>query len=54
MRETSRPWEVIMINSKRRGHTPSQEVVAGNGLLHRRALLGHGIALAGARALPGP
>src|SRR5438105_12735872 len=40
--------EDIMINSKRRGHTPSQEFVAGNGLINRRALLGHGIAIAGA------
>ena len=42
-----------MINSKRRGHTPSQELVAGNGLINRRALLGHGIAIAGAMSTAG-
>ena len=42
-----------MINSKRRGHTPSQEPVAGNGLINRRALLGHGIAIAGAMSTAG-
>ncbi|MGB8041814.1 MAG: molybdopterin-dependent oxidoreductase, partial [Pseudolabrys sp.] len=42
-----------MINSKRRGHTPSQELVASNGLINRRALLGHGIAIAGAMSTAG-
>ena len=42
-----------MINSKRRGHTPSHELVAGNGLINRRALLGHGIAIAGAMSTAG-
>ncbi|HEY2134603.1 MAG TPA: sulfite dehydrogenase [Xanthobacteraceae bacterium] len=37
-----------MDDPKRRGRTPSFETVAGNGLLNRRALLGQGIALAGA------
>src|SRR6202521_1339349 len=42
-----------MIHSKRRGRTPSQEPVAGNGLINRRALLGHGIAIAGAMSAAG-
>jgi len=38
-----------MVVFKRRGDTPAPEdVVAGNGLLHRRALLGKGLMLAGA------
>ena len=40
-----------MSTGKRRdrgGNTSSIDDVAGNGLLHRRALLGRGIALAGA------
>src|ERR1700687_4092494 len=42
-----------MIHSKRRGRTPSQEPVAGNGLINRRALLGHGIVIAGAMSAAG-
>ena len=38
----------------RRGRTPSLDPVAGNGLINRRALLGQGIAVAGATAPPGP
>jgi sulfane dehydrogenase subunit SoxC len=34
--------------SKRHGRTPSLDPVAGNGLINRRALLGQGIAIAGA------
>jgi sulfane dehydrogenase subunit SoxC len=37
-----------MSHSKRRGRGPSLEPVAGNGLINRRALLGHGFAVAGA------
>jgi sulfane dehydrogenase subunit SoxC len=37
-----------MSRSKRRGHGPALEPVAGNGLINRRALLGQGIAVAGA------
>ena len=48
MCKISRIREDIMINSKRVGRTPSQERVAGNGLIDRRVLLGHGIAIAGA------
>jgi len=33
---------------KRRGFAPPLEQVAGNGLIHRRALLGSGIMFAGA------
>ena len=39
--------------SKRRGRTPSFDPVAGNGLINRRALLGQGIALAGAAGITG-
>ena len=39
-----------MTNRTRRGGTPPFEQVAGNGLLDRRALLGRGIAIAGAAA----
>ena len=53
MHKTSSTWEDIMSNSKRRGHTPSQDLVAGNGLINRRALLGHGIAIAGAMGAAG-
>jgi hypothetical protein len=53
MRKTSRIREDIMINSKRVGRTPSQEPVAGNGLIDRRVLLGHGIAIAGAMSTAG-
>src|SRR5262249_10947483 len=42
-----------MSTSKRRGRTPSVDAVAGNGLINRRALLGQGIALAGAAGLTG-
>jgi sulfane dehydrogenase subunit SoxC len=37
-----------MSHSRRRGRGPSLEAVAGNGLINRRALLGQGIAVAGA------
>src|SRR5579859_7949320 len=37
-----------MATSNRRGRTPSLDLVAGNGLINRRALLGRGIAVAGA------
>jgi len=39
-----------MTTRKRNGEAPPVEQVAGNGLLHRRALLGRGIMLAGAAA----
>src|ERR1700720_2169908 len=42
-----------MSTSKRRGRTPSLDAVAGNGLINRRALLGQGIALAGAAGITG-
>ena len=42
-----------MGTSKRRGRTPSFDDVAGNGLINRRALLGQGIALAGAMGVSG-
>ena len=42
-----------MTTSKRRGRTPSLDAVAGNGLINRRALLGQGIALAGAMGVAG-
>ena len=38
---------------RRRGRTPSFDPVAGNGLINRRALLGQGIALAGAAGISG-
>ncbi len=37
-----------MSNSPRRGRAPSSDFVAGNGLINRRALLGQGMAVAGA------
>ena len=37
-----------MSHFKRRGRAPSLGPVAGNGLINRRALLGQGIAVAGA------
>src|SRR5215472_4658367 len=40
--------EEIMSTTYRRGRTPSPDLVAGNGLIDRRALLGKGIAVAGA------
>src|SRR5712675_3185117 len=40
--------EETMTTRKRTGGVPPAEQVAGNGLLHRRALLGRGIMLAGA------
>ena len=43
-----RTREDAMSHSKRRGRGPSLDPVAGNGLLNRRALLGQGIAVAGA------
>ena len=42
-----------MGTSSNRGRAPSAEAVAGNGLLNRRALLGQGIALAGAMGVSG-
>src|SRR5258708_15644493 len=39
--------EGIMSTTHRRGRTRSVDLVAGNGLMHRRALLGKGIAVAG-------
>src|SRR5438067_13506512 len=44
------PKEETMTTRKRNGGAPPVEQVAGNGLLHRRALLGRGIVLAGAAA----
>jgi sulfane dehydrogenase subunit SoxC len=38
----------FMSNTKRRKRTPALDPVAGNGLINRRALLGQGIAMAGA------
>src|SRR5262252_889890 len=40
--------EDIMSTTNRRGRNPSLDLVAGNGLIDRRALLGKGIAFAGA------
>jgi sulfane dehydrogenase subunit SoxC len=37
-----------MMTSKRRGHAPPSEPIAGNGLIDRRALLGRGAMIAGA------
>src|SRR4029077_8934117 len=42
-----------MGTSNRRGRSPSLDPVAGNGLINRRALLGQGIALAGAAGITG-
>src|SRR5262249_57834889 len=42
-----------MGKSDRRGRTPSHDFVAGNGLVNRRALLGQGIAFAGAAGVGG-
>jgi sulfane dehydrogenase subunit SoxC len=42
-----------MIHSKRGGRSPSHDYVAGNGLINRRALLGKGIAIAGAAGAAG-
>src|SRR4029077_17229477 len=42
-----------MGTSNRRGRSPSLDPVAGNGLINRRALLGQGIALAGAAGVTG-
>ena len=41
-----------MTPSHRRGRTPSLDLDAGNGLINRRALLGQGIAVAGAVYAP--
>src|SRR3984893_4418223 len=46
--------EEIMSTTHRRGRTPSPDLVAGNGLMDRRALLGKGIPVAGARGAAGP
>jgi sulfane dehydrogenase subunit SoxC len=40
--------EDIMSTTRRRGHTPPVDLVAGNGLINRRVLLGKGIAVASA------
>ena len=53
MCKTSLIREDIMINSKLVGRTPSQDPVAGNGLINRRVLLRHGIAIAGAMSPAG-
>jgi len=45
--------EGIMSATHRRGRTPSPDLVAGNGLINRRALLGKGIAVAGAMGASG-
>src|SRR5262249_29171619 len=45
--------EDSMSRSARRGRTSSPAAVAGNGLINRRALLGQGIALAGAVGVSG-
>src|ERR1700687_3960821 len=42
------PGRTSMSHFKRRGRAPSLDPVAGNGLINRRALLGQGIAVAGA------
>ena len=42
-----------MTTTNRRGRTPSLDMVAGNGLINRRALLGNGIAVAGAMGAAG-
>ena len=47
------PGRTFMSHFKRRGRAPSLDPVAGNGLINRRALLGQGIAVAGAMA-PAP
>jgi hypothetical protein len=49
MRRTDpHPGRTFMSHFKRRGRAPSLDPVAGNGLINRRALLGQGIAVAGA------
>src|SRR5262245_8186797 len=45
--------EDIMSRFVRRGRASSLDAVAGNGLINRRALLGQGIALAGAAGISG-
>src|SRR5262249_61999473 len=45
--------EDLMSQSRRRGREPSLDPVAGNGLIDRRALLGRGIAFAGAMGAAG-
>jgi sulfane dehydrogenase subunit SoxC len=45
--------EDIMSRSARRGRASPPDAVAGNGLINRRALLGQGIALAGAAGISG-
>jgi hypothetical protein len=42
-----------MKTTHRRGRTPSLDLVAGNDLIDRRALLGKGIAVAGAMGAAG-
>ncbi len=43
----------MSIRKRRGGEAPPLEFVAGNGLIHRRALLGSGIAFAGAASVGG-
>jgi sulfane dehydrogenase subunit SoxC len=43
----------MSIRNRRGGEAPPLEFVAGNGLIHRRALLGSGIAFAGAASVGG-
>src|SRR5580700_2765728 len=45
--------EENMSHANHRGRAPSLEAVAGNGLINRRALLGQGIAIAGAMGAAG-
>src|SRR5690242_2808745 len=52
-RKTPSVREDIMSRSARRGRASSLDAVAGNGLVNRRALLGQGIALAGAMGVSG-
>src|ERR1700676_2608888 len=47
------PGRTFMSHFKRRGRAPSLDPVAGNGLINRRALLGQGIAIAGALGAAG-
>src|SRR6202790_3058916 len=47
------PGRTFMSHFKRRGRAPSLDLVAGNGLINRRALLGQGIAVAGAMGAAG-
>ena len=42
-----------MSTTHRRGRAPAPDLAAGNGLINRRALLGKGIAVAGAMGTAG-